>query len=60
GKKSHPDLETLAIIATYSSKAHTQILINYEIDKISNDFIDNLSKLPNPAKIYFNQEEISL
>ncbi|AZQ84903.1 MBL fold metallo-hydrolase [Colwellia sp. Arc7-635] len=60
GKKSHPDLETLAIIATYSSKPHTQISINYEIDKISNDFIDNLSKLPNPAKIYFNQEEISL
>ena len=45
GKKSHPDIETIAIIAKYSTKEHTQIWLNYEIEKISKKFIEAISKL---------------
>jgi beta-lactamase superfamily II metal-dependent hydrolase len=57
GSKSHPDLETIVLIAKYSSKPQTKIWMNYKIDKISNKFIDNL---PNNTSIYFEKDEIVL
>lgn len=61
GKKhNHPDLESIALIASFSDKPETSIYINYKAQNIPRQFIQRLSQLSNPAKIYCETNEVVL
>ncbi len=56
----HPDFETLARIAMFSTKADTTIYINNYIEHISEEFIEKLEKFKNKTIVLMNIKEVLL
>ncbi|MGR5241871.1 MBL fold metallo-hydrolase [Photobacterium damselae subsp. damselae] len=55
----HPDFETLAVIAKYSSCENCRIFVNNNIEHIKNDFTSRLKEYNN-TELSFNIQEVEI
>ncbi|EAN3867528.1 hypothetical protein EGC15_23940, partial [Salmonella enterica] len=57
---NHPDIETIARIALVNNESETEILLNYELEKIPDWFIKELSENYPSMTLIMNSCEVEL